>query len=503
MKSKNPWYINRGGFQSPFNPRRAPKVPDVYDLRTGQKLKPLDAVDTAMRSSESKLRNQERDNSGSGVGKKGGGFLTIAVGSSLMGLANHGKERLAGAVQQSKRKMSEDSMVHIIRFHVGRRSTSSVRQAANLYGSNNLQISNSLSEVRKPEDRKSLSKSFGFNQKSIDFLSAPFFISVRDYLNLYQIMEWNVPPYGRRVAYGLAQQEYSNIRIRNSNSYHKIKFKVHVVKILDDDVTSQMLFDKTFNKSPSSQDLGTIPKVYQITEKPKVDNYVNSMLTYRGCSPAMSANFKTQAKIVKTFSKTLSPGDTLDFRMTHHLGPGIRLDVARAYMTTSRKGLQPSGYFPIIEAEGTPCEGQELETGSIYQGSCPGWYNYEYTTGIKAVKHNSIVSDTSMFSEDDPELDDSELKDGKISSEYAVKIYEREFLTKPPISFSADEIGDPSDQNKKFSVFSTSDERVVYSKSMYKPTKKTILNEDFDEFEEDEFEDENLGDELEIEEDDD
>ena len=67
-------------------------------------------------------------------------------------------------------------------------STSSVRQGGNLYGRNNVQICNSLSEVTKAEDRKLLSKSFGFNKKSIDFLNQGFFISVRDYLNLYQLI---------------------------------------------------------------------------------------------------------------------------------------------------------------------------------------------------------------------------------------------------------------------------------------------------------------------------
>lgn len=150
-------------------------------------------------------------------------------------------------------------------------------------------------------------------------------------------------------------------------------------------------------------------------------------------------------------------------------------------MLTSRKGYQPSGYFPIIEAEGTPCEGQDLETGSIYKGSCPGWYNYEYTTGIKAVKHNSIVSNKFEFN-DDEDLDESVL-----NADYAVKIYEREFLDKPPISFIADEIGQPGDKGKKFSVFSLSDERVVYSKSQYDPKKGfEIMDDDFDKISDDE-----------------
>ena len=410
----------------------------------------------------------------------------------LTGLANHGKDSLSASVKESKRNISDDSKLHIISFHVARRSTSSVRQAANLYGTNNVQISNSLSEVTKPEDRKMLSRSFGFNQKSIDFLNSPFFITVKDYLNLYNLMDWKTPQYGRHVAYGLAQEEFSNFRLRNSNTYHKIKVKVHVVKIIDDDVTSLMLFEKTFNKTSAGQEMGMVPIVYQINDRPAGNVYVKSILTYKGCSVNMAPNFKTQARVVKTFSKTLSPGDTFDFRMTHHLGPGIRLDVARTFMMTSRKGLQPSGYFPIIEVEGTPCEGQDLKTGSIYQGTCPGWYNYEYTMGIKAAKHNSMVSNNLLSQSYDDELEGSQ-----ITKEYAVKIYEREFIKTPPISYAADDIGEPGDKNKKFSIFSTSDERVVYSKSVFKspqdkPYETTMrgfddIDLDDNEIEDDEF----------------
>ena len=47
----------------------------------------------------------------------------------------------------------------------------------------------------------------------------------------------------------MEEQEYSNFRIRNSNSYHKIKFKIHIVKITDDD-----LFEKIFNKVSTVQE---------------------------------------------------------------------------------------------------------------------------------------------------------------------------------------------------------------------------------------------------------
>jgi len=40
-----------------------------------------------------------------------------------------------------------------------------------------------------------------------------------------------------------------------------------------------------------------------------------------------SANVKTNAKIAKTFYKTLDSGDILDFRMVNHYGPGVSFDI--------------------------------------------------------------------------------------------------------------------------------------------------------------------------------
>ena len=43
----------------------------------------------------------------------------------------------------------------------------------------------------------------------------------------------------------------------------------------------------------------------------------------------MSSNFKSEAKIVKTFSRILPPGNTLDFQMVDKCGPGIRFEIAK------------------------------------------------------------------------------------------------------------------------------------------------------------------------------
>lgn len=280
MRTTNPWYKSyRGGFQSSSGAGRKSVFPGQGESSSsggragGKFLRPS----KAMEESEKEVKNKPKR-----IPRPGGRYLTD-IPNDENGLANNAKDRLTAVVQTSIRKQGDESKVHIIRFQVGRKSTNSVRQASNLYGYNKIQIHNSLSEVQTKEDRKYLSQSFGFNQKSIDFLNTPFFISVKDYDPIYNLIKWNVPEYGRMVPYGLAQEEYSNSRIRNSNSYHKIKVRIHLVKIIDDDITSASLFNKVFNASFSVKDLGTILTVYQIERKKIINKYVNSMLTYKGC----------------------------------------------------------------------------------------------------------------------------------------------------------------------------------------------------------------------------
>lgn len=54
----------------------------------------------------------------------------------------------------------------------------------------------------------------------------------------------------------------------------------------------------------------------------------------------MSANFKTQAKVAETFSNKLDLGDTLDFRMIHHCGSGVRFNIINSFVIHgTAKGL--------------------------------------------------------------------------------------------------------------------------------------------------------------------
>jgi hypothetical protein len=395
------------------------------------------------------------NNAGSVMGR----YILGEVFNGARSLVNNSKDSVPYSLGTSVINVDQ-TKVHIIRFDVGRPSTKSVLEAEKMHGSSNIQISNSLSDNTSTESRSYLSKSFGFNQKSMDFLYGRFYVRMIEYEKLYNILKWEIPDFCEQVPYGLAKEEYANLKIRNSNTYHKIKFKVHRVKINDDDVDNWILYGKVVNQITTKQSDGCIPKVYQITDIEKSNQYLNSVLLYAGATLNMSSNFKTQATIVKTFSKTLNPGDTLDFRMKNHLGPGIRFDIAKSYILGgAAKGDQPSSYSMIVEAEGTPCEGMRTIDKSVFQGTSSGYYNYEYKTGITVVRNSPIVSNP------------TDLGEG-FDNKYAVRIYTREFLKVPPISFAADSIGKPGEPNKEFVIMSTSREEPVYSSNIFGAAKQ-------------------------------
>ena len=333
-------------------------------------------------------------------------------------------------------------------------------------------MSNSLSDAISKDDRSLLKGSFGFNQKSIDFLLNPFYVVASDYLNIYNVLEWKIEEHSKQIPYGLVLEEFSSFKVRSLNTYHKIKVKINVIKIMDDDISMADLYIKCFNKDCSAQDVGRIPSVYQIVGRVgrTSSKYFLNMLCYNRVSLNQSSNFKTQAKIVKTYSKTLNPGDTLDFRMTHHYKSGIRIDVLQSYVLDKSENLghghQPSGYGLVIEYIGIECQGMRNEDKLMFQGTCPGWYTYEYNKSVKLIRNSSIISSSS-------ELD-------SITDKYAIRVFSRDYLANPPISFAADDIGMPGESGKAFSVISTSDEQVVYSSNIGSSSKVTEIDEEFD-----------------------
>jgi hypothetical protein len=377
----------------------------------------------------------------------------IIVGATLNGInsfVNNSKENVSFMRMDSTKgtSHSDDSKHYIVRIKMGVPPTRTVRQAANQHGSSIVEISNSIKTSLNSSIRKELFNAFGFNQKSYDFLGSNFHIQVKDYDPFYKFSRYEDDINSVTIPYGLSLEEFINIKLRNSNTYHDMKIKIHVVKILDDDVSLSILFNFIINDKKGQQDSGSIPSVYQVSDKIK-GNLMNRVLCVPGASLSYSSLFKTHAKVVKTVSKRLSPGDILDFRFTNMCGPGVRLDVGKTYMTKGSKGEQPSSFAFIVEAGGLDCEAIRIMDKSRFIGTAPGWYNYEFKKSLRLVTYNTVTDSDNLL--------------GTTNPKYAIKVHDRRLLNEVPYNVDSSKIGDIDDKNKELSIVSTSLEHVGMS----------------------------------------
>jgi hypothetical protein len=389
-----------------------------------------------------------------------GMFMVGAIANVATAVINNSTEMLPYYARETVKSLGvEGTKVYTLRLNVGRKSTFSLLSAERQNGSAIVKLSDSIIGSVGTESRSYLSKKVGFNQKSFDFLSTNFYLTVNDYESLYNASSWKIPEHSVKVPYGLVMQEYNKLKIRNSNTYHPIEVKIHLIKILDDDLSMFELFRKVFNRDPKTQDSGTIPASYQISEpQPRAKNsFMYTTICYSSATLNLSSAFKTQAKVCKTFKKTLNPGDTYVFNLIHSCGSGVRIDVLNTYLNGSAKGDQPTGYGIIVEVIGTECEGIRITDKSVFLGTSPAYYNYEFSKAVKVVKNNAVTS-TSM------DLTDPELNG--VKSTYAIRVFDRELLSGTPFNVSPDLIGYPGETGKTFSVVSTSDVTQVFSKNI-------------------------------------
>lgn len=386
---------------------------------------------------------------------KVGKHILGTIGYAAVALANNSKRKLNYAMLESLRNSDSGSLAqqYIIRFKSGIPSSKSVTDAARTSGSIDFERFDTLKNMI--DNRKDLESCFGFNQKRIDFLGCIFYPTVKDYNGYYGFSSFNPSPDSKVVPYGLAISEYSQLSIKNTNFYHGVKVKLHLVKILDDDVSYHELFEKVFSADPKKPLPGAMDPIYQIGNHLK-SNTKSSVITTLDSSFSICANFRVHAKIVKTFTKQLNPGDVFEFRHTTSCGPGIRIDVGKAFISTAAGGNQPSSYMYVVESFGLPCEGVRIKDKAKFQGTCPGDLIYESKKAISLVT-NRIYS----------AAEDYELKSNSLKNMCSIKYHSRRVSDTQAYNVSFEKIGVDSDnqKDKELYVLSTTLAHPVTSKS--------------------------------------
>ena len=238
-------------------------------------------------------------------------------------------------------------------------------------------ITDTSCDYQDHEKRKNLWLESGFNQKGHCFLMEDTYFTVEEYLKMYKVEknykeEFNINHKGVKNIYGCALNTRHIIKLRSRLEFYDIKVKIHLVKITDINTDVRSLIKEFTNNSEQKTYIsnGRIPKDEQISEPifKKRNKATLSFLTIPECNIKLSNKFTEKAAIVRTWNRTLPPGSTWEFDLTHHLGNGIHLN----HLFNMANPEHPSGYIFYIEYLGDRrATVKNINTGDIFMGYSP------------------------------------------------------------------------------------------------------------------------------------
>jgi len=236
--------------------------------------------------------------------------------------------------------------------------------------------------------RRSLTTTFGFNQKSFDILLSDTYLSVKDYHFLYKD---HLKNYTSRLAtvnlYVDIFYERTKLAIKSETDHYSITCKIHLAKILDSSVNPITILENTFTSDLSTSNSFKIRRERQLSVPVIHQNFRGNILTDLKVNLGMSDWFSDNVKIVKTFTKTLGPNDIWKFDIYHHLGPGILLNKINENFSHPEIRLHPVGYIIIVETMGNPRASlTRQQDGENFNGRSPGRFTYSFEKSIKFIR---------------------------------------------------------------------------------------------------------------------
>lgn len=170
------------------------------------------------------------------------------------------------------------------------------------------------------------------------------------------------------------------------------------------------LIDSTFNNDLNTSEENKLPLGRQLSTPSVHGKFRCQVLTDLKCTLNLSDWFKNNAKIVKTFQKTLGPSDIWDFDFYLHYGPGILLNRIHEEMLNKEINKHPASYFFIVQAEGDPRASiTRTADGENFNGTGPARFNYSLQRRLKFVKkayEKATILTSRQFIRNDEDFED-------------------------------------------------------------------------------------------------
>lgn len=314
----------------------------------------------------------------------------------------------------------------ITKFHVGNEPSRSIKAAERIGGSRKLVFYDTDVSLTDASERANLSPSTGFNQKLAFWFGNFSYWTYEDLFGLSGLsLGWIRSMSKAQRTYWMTKHFGVEYRIYNKNKYLPMRVKLHMCKQVLPSENPKAKMNQTFFNGPAlpaSTDTveGTIPYNEQLSlisintqlSKCAMDSKIGSLFH--------SAAFKDNFEVVKSFSKTLEPGEVWNFDYRHHTGSGINIQTLAekdegSGGTTQYNQEAAAFYYPVFEMVGPKVEcHQSTDTNNAYIGTGSG------SVLVEAKKYAEIVEDTRDIEDFE---EDSVNGGGAAASNWAYKTY--------------------------------------------------------------------------------
>lgn len=290
------------------------------------------------------------------------------------------------------------------KFEVGQPSKRVVKQIARQNGSAKQTIINTITDSSyKPEtaSRDFLRIRAGFNQKvmALPIIAHPAWDDM--YLK-YNLANLSDPSTKKQIVYGMSMNVGSEAHIMNTGKFFKTKVCIKLYACSNHDVSMSAVWNSSFSSAAqlvsNEQAPGAIPIIYQFANG--IGSSSSTIMRQELVDPAVSLasapNWTKDFEFVRSFTKTLAPNELWKFKMKHHLGSGLNLNVLKTF---GALGDRPVSYVMVIEAQGYPCVaeygGNDPEN---FIGTSPVFLQAEFkTTHEYALSSTAAAGDQGEF----------------------------------------------------------------------------------------------------------
>lgn len=306
------------------------------------------------------------------------------------------KETLGGVIKNTVRMQSRTGVVntaktYTTKFVTGEPLARSLKIMKNMFGTQKLVNFDTLVEDQTAgtADRDALLVTTGFNSRKYVGPKSDYYTTYGDIQTLYGLSTASVATVAFQNVYGCMVMKSDKIKIHNSGTVFPSKVKVHYIKAEQTSATegTYEIFKNSINSNYLAQDQLALPNRYQFNNRTESGQLCYAEFSRRGPGIFGSGEAKSRLEIVKTFSKTLSPGDTWELTEEHYFRSGCNLSALLADLDNNAVSTKNAlTYYPIIEFEGVQSEAVYNDgASSTFIGTSPCWLSLEFSKAYEYI----------------------------------------------------------------------------------------------------------------------